>query len=154
MAAWSGVPTAIASSESAGAVSRVLAGEEEGTWVEPRTERLPARKLWIAFGQPSAGVLVVDEGAVDALVHGSRSLLPVGVTRVVGSFAAGAAVEVHDQVGHLIGKGLTRLDSMSLAGLLGRRSDTEAIHRDDLVVLVASTLEAGESPPRRLPADA
>jgi glutamate 5-kinase len=154
IAAWSGVPTVVASSETEGVVARVLAGEDEGTWVEPRTERLPSRKLWIAFGQPSAGVLVADDGAVEALVHGSRSLLPVGITRISGSFAAGAAVEIHDRRGQLIGKGLSRLDSISLTDLLGKRSDTEAIHRDDLVILVHGSVEAGEPAPRRLPADA
>lgn len=136
MAAWSGVPTVVAAATTERIIDRVLAGESVGTWVEPRSERLPARKLWIAFGQPSMGVLVVDQGAVRALVENSKSLLPVGVVAVRGSFQAGTAVEVHDESGRLVAKGLTQIDSVGLDDLLGKRSDVEAVHRDDLVVLV------------------
>ena len=135
MAAWSGVPTVVAAASAERVVERVLKGEEVGTWVEPRPERMPARKLWIAFGQPSSGVLVIDDGAVLALVGASRSLLPVGIVAVRGSFAAGAAVEVHDARGQLVAKGIVRMDASSLIATRGQRSELEAIHRDDLVVL-------------------
>jgi glutamate 5-kinase len=135
MAAWSGVPTVVASATAPGVVERVLAGEEVGTWVEPRQERLPARKLWIAFGQPSSGVLVIDDGAVNALVERAGSLLPVGVVEVVGTFPAGAGVEVVDNDGDLVAKGIVQMDAATLSATKGRRHEAEAIHRDDLVVL-------------------
>lgn len=135
MAAWSGIPTVVASAVAERIIERVVAGEKVGTWVEPQPHRLPARKLWIAFGQPSSGVLVIDAGAVQALVARSKSLLPVGVKSVRGTFPAGAAVEIHDDFGGLVAKGLTQLDSASLASLVGKKSAVEAVHRDDLVVL-------------------
>lgn len=135
MAAWSGVPTVVAAATTEGIFEKVVRGEEVGTWVEPREERLPARKLWIAFGQPSSGVLVIDDGAVRALVDASRSLLPVGVVNVKGAFPSGAGVEVHDQAGQLVAKGIVRIDSASIDEAKGKRSEREAIHRDDLVVL-------------------
>jgi len=135
MAAWSGVPTVIASATAADVVNRVLAGEEVGTWVAPREERLPARKLWIAFGQPSAGVVIIDDGAVAALVGAARSLLSVGVVEVLGKFIAGAGVEVHDRSGGLVAKGIVQMDASTLTATMGQRSKVEAIHRDDLVIL-------------------
>jgi glutamate 5-kinase len=135
IAAWSGVPTVVARSSLSEVVERVLRGEEVGTWVEPQPARLPARKLWIAFGQPAAGTLVIDEGAVRALVERTGSLLPVGITEVKGSFPAGAGVEVVDPQGRLVAKGLVEMSSGDLIRLRGRRSELEAIHRDDLVVL-------------------
>jgi glutamate 5-kinase len=135
MAAWSGVPTVVASATATDVVERVLAGEEVGTWVDPREERLPARKLWIAFGQPSAGVLVIDDGAVSALVERDRSLLPVGVVDVVGTFPVGSGVEVVDGGGGLVAKGIVQMDAATLSATKGRRHETEAIHRNDLVVL-------------------
>ena len=135
MAAWSGVPTVVASAQAADVVSRVVAGENIGTWVDPRPDRLPARKLWIAFGLPSSGSLTIDEGAVTALVDRAKSLLPVGVVGLRGSFPSGVAVEVLDQAGQLVAKGLARMGSEELGGLIGKRSPLEAIHRDDLVVL-------------------
>ncbi len=137
MAAFSGIPTVIGPADNPGAVSMAVAGEDIGTWVRPRPQRMPARKLWIAFGQPAAGTVVVDAGARHALVEDRRSLLPVGVSSVSGSFAPGEAVEVHDQSGALIAKGLVRLSSSELNAVIGRRSEVgELINRDDLVVLV------------------
>ncbi|MGH8927161.1 MAG: glutamate 5-kinase [Acidimicrobiia bacterium] len=135
MAAWSGVPTVVASATAGNVIERVVAGEDVGTWVEPRAERLPARKLWIAFGRSSAGGLVIDDGAVVALVEKARSLLPVGVVEVQGFFRSGSAVEVLDSSAGLVAKGLVQMDSSQLTELRGKRSQTEAIHRDDLVVL-------------------
>ena len=138
MAAWSGIPTVIAAASNPAAVSAAIAGEDVGTWVEPRPDRLPARKLWIAFGQPSEGTLHVDAGAVRALVHDGRSLLPVGITGVDGTFGVGSAVEVKGPDGALVAKGISRMSADYLAPMVGERSDFgEAIHRDDLVVLVA-----------------
>jgi glutamate 5-kinase len=135
MAAWSAVPTVIASSQSPDLLTRALAGAKVGTWVDPRPQKLAARKLWIAFGLTPIGTVVVDEGAVSALVDHARSLLPVGVTEVRGSFPEGAAVEIVGPDDALVGKGLVALDSVSLVGLVGQRGPREAVHRDDLVVL-------------------
>jgi glutamate 5-kinase len=135
MAAWSGVPTVVASAVADGVIARVVAGEDIGTWVDPQAEKLPARKLWIAFGLASSGSLTIDDGAVVALVERARSLLPVGVVAVTGSFPEGVAVEVLDPRGHLVAKGLVQMGSHELSGLIGKRSELEAIHRDDLVVL-------------------
>lgn len=148
MAAWSGVPTIIAPAADPSAVKRAVSGEDVGTWVEPHTRKLPARKLWIAFGQPSSGRVRIDEGAIDAIVKRGRSLLSVGVIDVEGRFGPGSAVEVIDGGGSVVAKGMTRLSSTEIADAAGRRSDDlvnigsrggEIIHRDDLVILVART---------------
>lgn len=140
MAAWSGIPTVIADASQPGIVVRAVAGEDVGTWIEPHESGLPARKLWIAFGQPAEGRVIIDAGAVDALVGRGKSLLAVGVTAVEGSFEAGAAVEVLSE-GNLVAKGVASLSSDEIAAGAGR-SSAEAggvvIHRDQLVVLVGN----------------
>lgn len=143
MAAWSGIPTVIARSARPGVVRSIIDGEETGTYVLPGTARLPARKLWLAFGQQPEGRLRIDDGAVRALVRRGSSLLSVGVVGVEGDFAAGAAVEVYDPAGSLVGKGLVSAGSSELRLRMGKRSTEigsvgEVIHRDHLVVLVAS----------------
>ena len=146
MAAWSGVPTVIAGSQEPRVAVRAAAGDPVGTWIEPHGSRLPSRKLWIAFGQPAEGSLWVDRGAASAILSRGSSLLPVGITEIRGSFDEGAAVEVFDPAGNLVGKGLVTLSSKALAPLLGRHSSSvpmegwggEVIHRDDLVILVDS----------------
>ena len=87
---------------------------------------------------------MVDAGAARALRAGA-SLLPVGVTRVEGHFARGAAVAIKDDSGTLIGKGVTAYssdDAARIAGLqsdaveaqLGYRGRPALVHRDDLIL--------------------
>ncbi len=146
MAAWSGIPTVIAPASEADAVALAVRGHEVGTWVEPHSSKLTARKLWIAFGLPAEGRVVVDAGAAAALVNHGRSLLAVGVRSVEGQFGAGAAVEVLAPDGDLIGKGLVGLDSHRMVDGAGKHSSEiggEVIHRDDLVVLVSPQSSSG-----------
>ena len=71
--------------------------------VVPRTRRLPARKLWIAFAVGSAGIVVVDEGQAGAAGAGV-SLLPAGVTGVKGSFEADEASRSRGRTGVVFAK--------------------------------------------------
>jgi glutamate 5-kinase len=144
IATWSGVRTVIADGRRHGVVADALAAEPGvGTVFRPRPGRLPARKLWIAFALGASGTLVVDEGARRALVTGGRSLLPAGVTGCRGRFEPEDAVEIAGPEGAVFAKGLVQCPSDRSAEWLGRRSDelpadlpSEAVHRDDLVVLV------------------
>jgi glutamate 5-kinase len=143
IAAWSGVRTVIAAADREGVLAGAVAGEAGvGTVVRPRPKRLGARKLWIAFAVGSSGTVVVDAGARAALLERNVSLLPAGVVRVSGRFAAGDAVEVAGPDGRPFAKGLAQLGSAQLAGVAGRRTAEldegvphEVVHRDDLVVL-------------------
>ena len=138
MAAYSGIPTVVTAADEPEAVRRAVAGEDLGTWVEPRSTSLGARKLWIAFSLPALGVLRVDEGAASAIVGGGRSLLAAGVTAVEGEFARSDAVEIYDVAGRLIGKGLAGLAAATLREVLGQHASVAggaAVHRDDLIVL-------------------
>ncbi len=79
IAAWSGVSTVIASASRPNVVVDAVAGVAGvGTVVRARPQRLPARKLWIAFSVVARGSVVVDLGARRALEHG-KSLLTAGV---------------------------------------------------------------------------
>lgn len=135
IAAFSRIPTVVASATSS--LVSVAAGEDIGTWVEPLSSALPARKLWIAFCQTAKGEIVVDEGAERALVGGGTSLLPVGVVAARGRFGAGDTVDVLATSGRLLGRGLARMPIAELADRLGKRGGEEAIHRDDLVLFVS-----------------
>lgn len=58
-----------------------------------RTQKLHDRRRWV-LSLPVHGRLYVDKGAADAIVNGKKSLLAVGIRRVVGQFGAGEAVSV------------------------------------------------------------
>jgi glutamate 5-kinase len=142
IAAWSGVRTVIAAATRPDvlrdAVDQVPG---VGTTVHARDNQLSARKLWIAFALPSAGRIQVDAGAVRALSQRGTSLLAAGVTAVDGQFEALEAVEIVDESGNVVAKGLTRLNAQSVQELAGRRSSElvgrsgEIVHCDDLVIL-------------------
>ncbi len=138
MAAWSGVPTVIADATARDVVIKAAGGEEIGTWIAPHESRLTARKLWIAFGLPSEGRIVVDDGAAAALTDRGKSLLAVGVVEVSGAFSIGDAVEVVTTGGVMIGKGIVGMSAEEVASHIGAHTDVTGgavIHRDDLVVL-------------------
>ncbi len=143
IAAWSGVRAVIAQASREGVLEAVVQGTAGvGTVVLPKSSRLPARKLWIAFAVGSSGTIVVDEGARDALVERGVSLLAAGVHSVTGRFEADDAVEIAGPDGRVFAKGLCRLSSLDLQQVAGKRTTDlpesmphEVVHRDDLVVL-------------------
>jgi len=142
IAAWSGVRAVIAGADVPGVIVDAIEGRPVGTAVRPRPERLPSRKLWIAFALAASGRIVVDDGARRALCADNRSLLPAGVRAVEGDFDVDAAVEIVDPTGRPFAKGIVRYAAAPLRAVAGRRTGDlpdglphEVVHRDDLVVL-------------------
>lgn len=120
---------------------------EEGarcSWFYPSASPATMRKQWIAGTLQPAGELYVDDGAAAALGRG-KSLLPAGVTRIVGPFQRGDALIVRNPAGKEIARGLVAYSSADADRLRGRKSSEieallgfqgrdELIHRDDLVL--------------------
>ncbi len=143
IAAWSGVKAVIAQASRPDVLLAAVAGEPgAGTVIHPKSRRLPARKLWIAFAVGSSGTIVVDEGARHALLERGVSLLAAGVQGVKGTYEIDDAVEIAGPDGQVFAKGLTRISSTRLQEVAGLRTSEmpegvphEVVHRDDLVVL-------------------
>lgn len=146
LAARSGCATVIASGKGEQVLNRLRAGESLGTLLLPDHDRLTARKQWLAGHLQHAGRLVLDEGAVQALRQGGRSLLPVGVRAVKGSFQRGEVVACEDQQGQTVAVGIVNygaVEAQRIAGLpseriqevLGYLQGPELIHRDHLVLV-------------------
>ena len=90
-----GIPVVIANSRRENVLLDVLAGKDVGTYFKPLS-RMSAVKRWIAYGAAVKGTIHVNEGAKKAILEGS-SLLPVGVTKVVGIFDVGDVVSIEDE---------------------------------------------------------
>ncbi len=103
IATMCGIPVVIANSRRENVIVDILAGKGVGTYFKPQT-RMPAVKRWIAYGAAVKGQIHVNEGAKKAILDGS-SLLPVGVTRVVGHFKACDVVSLVDPEGVEFAKG-------------------------------------------------
>ena len=145
MAAAADVRTVIANGARPGVLAAVAAREPVGTLVTPSRSRTSAFKLWLRYAKPVRGTLEVDAGAVRALASGGGSLLPVGVTAIHGSFAAGDAVAIVDAAGAEVARGLTTMSARDLRRARGLRSEEsralvpqledEVVHRDRLVLI-------------------
>jgi glutamate 5-kinase len=127
-------------------LEQALAGADVGTWFAPTGSRRASRLLWLAHATRPRGRLRLDAGAVAAVVERRLSLLPAGVVGVDGDFAAGDPVDLCDEKGHAVARGLVNYGSTELPGLLGRSTrelarelgpayEREVVHRDDLVLL-------------------
>jgi glutamate 5-kinase len=143
IAAGAGVPTLLAHADAAAAA---LAGEDVGTCFHSTGTRAPARLLWLAHATTPRGGLVLDPGAVTAVVQRRTSLLPAGITAVEGEFAAGDPVDLLDPDGQPVARGLVAYDAAEIPPLLGKSTrelgrtlgsaySREVVHRDDLVLL-------------------
>ena len=143
MASGSGIGVTICDGTVAGTLLAAARGERIGTAFTGRDDRAPSFKLWLRWATPAQGRIVVDDGAGRVLRERGSSLLPVGIIGVEGSFAAGAPVEVVDDLG-IVGKGISEHSSEILQRLVGKRSSEiaqilpggaeEAIHRDRFVL--------------------
>lgn len=138
VATFSGVGVVVGPAARDDVIQQTVSGSAVGTYFHPRPHRASARRLWIAFGTPPRGTVVVDPGARKAVVEDKRSLLAAGIVDVRGGFQAGDTVDV--QEGDVVfARGLVRYSAEELAGAKGRTSAElsagEAINRDQLVVL-------------------
>lgn len=123
----------------------VLEKKELGTFF-PAMKRLQAKKQWLTFISRPRGKVIVNEGAMKAIVEENKSLLPVGVIDVEGTFKRGDVVRIiYD--GKEFARGLTNYDSDELKLIMGHRSSEieeilgykgyeEVIHRDNLALLL------------------
>jgi glutamate 5-kinase len=143
IAGGAGIPVVLTAADRAGAA---LAGEPVGTLFHPTGKRRPTRLLWLAHATEPKGTLVLDDGAVRAVTERRASLLAAGVTGATGTFVAGEPVDLTDQAGRPVARGLVNFDAEEIPALLGRSShelkrelgaayEREVVHRDDLVLL-------------------
>ena len=128
----SGIPMVIASGKKKAVLARILQGEEEGTMFVAQPAKLAGRKRWIAFFHHAKGALFVDDGAAKALRENGKSLLPPGVARCEGEFAAGEVVRICDLNGTEFARGICDFDS---AAVKARQTAEVLVHRDNLVIL-------------------
>ncbi|CAB4941937.1 unannotated protein [freshwater metagenome] len=143
IATSAGIPVVLTSAARA---VKALAGEPVGTLFHPTAERMGTRLLWLAHATAGRGSLTLDPGAVHAVVQRRLSLLAAGITAVEGAFVAGDPVDLLDENGNAVARGLVNFDATELPGLLGRSThdlarelgpayEREVVHRDDLVLL-------------------
>lgn len=141
-----GIEVIIAAGSAPNVVFDSLSDSPQGTRFLPCEEALENRKRWILAGPAASGDIMIDDGAVNAVVAKGSSLLAKGVVHVGGQFARGDVVRVTNRHGKLIARGIASYSSHDMAKIVGKHSKdiigilgydygNQVLHRDDMVVI-------------------
>ncbi|HEX2970990.1 MAG TPA: glutamate 5-kinase [Tepidisphaeraceae bacterium] len=134
----------VANGRSKSVLLSILSFELVGTLFVPYPKKRTARTRWIGSARP-VGAVVVDDGAVTAVVKKNRSLLPAGVVSVEGLFEQGDLIAIKAPDGRMIARGLSNYSSAGVEQVLGKKTSEvrsllgkaaydEVIHRNNMVV--------------------
>ncbi|MEJ5301690.1 MAG: glutamate 5-kinase [Thermodesulforhabdaceae bacterium] len=141
-----GIPLIIAPGRERDVLIRLMKGECLGTLFIPDKKLYQGRKIWLAHIPHPAGDLVLDDGAVDAVVRKGKSLLPAGIKEVRGNFGVGAPVRCLDSSERVVAIGLSNYRSSEIEkikgchtaeieSILGYKHSDEVIHRNNLALV-------------------
>lgn len=139
LAAMGGCPTVIANGRVDDVITRIADGEAIGTRLTTNdADKIIAKKQWLAAHLRMAGRLVLDAGAVNAIVNHGKSLLLVGVRELQGDFAEGDVVECVDEQGVRVAVGQVSISAQAAHDALANQSAQNLIilHRDNMAVVV------------------
>lgn len=144
IATKAGVEMIIASGAEPQNLLDLIDGHGEATYFRTKNGPMELRKVWLESTTKPTGTVVVDAGAAEALTKRGSSLLPSGIIDVKGEFLRGAIIEITDESGKALGKGISRYNSNELLLIRHLKSDEieaklgfshgVAIHRNDLVL--------------------
>lgn len=141
-----GIEVIIAAGSAENVVATSISHSPQGTKFVALPDALENRKRWILAGPAALGDIIIDDGAVKAVVERGSSLLGKGIIKVTGQFARGEVARVKNRAGQLVAKGIVSYSNKDLVKIIGKHSKdinailgyeygSEVIHRDDLVVI-------------------
>jgi glutamate 5-kinase len=142
-----GIETYILNGSRSEIFEKLLKGENPGTRFKAKQAATKARKHWLKHTLKSNGQVLLDAGAVNAVINKGASLLPSGINHIVGDFVAGESVDIIDiSTQNIIAKGICQYSQRDLLRIMGCKSSEiidilgccpskVIIHRDDMVVL-------------------
>ncbi len=124
----------------------VLNDEQCATLFLPSERKMSSRHRWIAFTGQSAGRITIDSGAARAIVQKGKSLLAAGVVGVSGNFKEGDMVDIADDTGTILARGMVNFTAPQIEHIQGCKTADieqkigeiqfdEVIHRDNLVLI-------------------
>lgn len=142
-----GITTYILNGSKSSVFAALLQGENPGSRFSAKQTPVKAKKHWLKHTLKSHGSIVIDKGAIDALVNQGASLLAKGIIEIYGDFIKGESVNITAHCGtRVLAKGICQYSSQELEKLKGKNSnefaDTlgycaskEIVHRDDMVLI-------------------
>jgi glutamate 5-kinase len=107
--------------------------EKTGTVCTAKSVSKTARQKWLASGSLVIGSIIVDEGAQKALLK-RKSLLAVGVTKIIQAFEQGEAFEITGQDGNAFAVARAKISSRSLEKNM-KQQNLMLAHADEIVLV-------------------
>ncbi len=104
-------------------IKKIFAGEELGTMFLPQGEFLSDKKRWIGYATNIIGKIVVNNGAKKALIEKRKSLLPIGVLKVINKFDKGDVISILDENEKEFARGIVNYNSEACKKVIGCHSD-------------------------------
>ncbi|MEN9673371.1 MAG: hypothetical protein RL553_1636 [Planctomycetota bacterium] len=146
LATMAGESVIMANGSIPGVLDSIFAGDLIGTLFLAADQNMTAWKRWLGWAARPQGKIILDAGALVALCSKGKSLLPIGVASVSGTFHKGAVVSLCNLEGEEFGRGLSNYSATDIAKIAGKKSDKiiellgilpyeEVIHRDNLVIV-------------------
>ena len=143
IASESGCDTIICRGTKKNPISEYLK-KETGTIFKGKVNNDKGFKKWLAGTIKVKGDIFLDNGAVEAISKGA-SILPSGIQKISGKFFKGDIINIKNQNGKKIGKGVSYYDSSELSKILGKKTSeikkslgydgrNEIVHRDYLTL--------------------
>lgn len=144
VAGSAGIEVIIAAGNKENVIIDAVNNQAVGTRFLPQKTPLEHRKHWL-YGAPNAGKVILDDGAVNAILNNGSSLLPKGIVAVEKDFSRGEVIDICDKSGKRIARGVSRYNSDALKQIAGHHSQeinqiigyeygAVAVHRDDMLI--------------------
>ncbi|MBL4911119.1 MAG: glutamate 5-kinase [Alteromonadaceae bacterium] len=142
-----GIATYIINGTNSHVFEQLLQQRNPGTHFVAKQDYAKAKKHWLKHTLRSNGELLLDAGAVNAVINNGASLLPSGISALNGNFVAGDSVNLLDNnTKKIIAKGICQYNANDLQRikgcnsekiypLLGYCTSQVIVHRNDLVIL-------------------
>lgn len=142
-----GIPVLLARAEAAAELlAPSNAGPSMGTAFAATGRRTGTRLLWLRYAANAVGSLVLDGGAVAAVVGRRKSLLPAGIVAAQGDFESGDVVDLTDSDGIVVARGFVSYDAAELPDIIGHQlaelpaaRRRPVVHADDVVMMAKGT---------------
>lgn len=135
-AAAVGIETFIVNGKRKNVIVDVLEGQKIGTYFKAE-KNISSIKKWIAYqeGEKKA-IIYINKGAVAVLSSTEKvsSLLPIGITKIVGVFEKGDIVQIVNEEESFVGIGIAKYDSQKAQSVVGQKGAKALVHYDYLFI--------------------
>ena len=128
-----GIPVHIANGKAKDVLFDIMAQKETGTLFKPK-KNVSSIKKWVAHSEGFIkGTVYIDSGAAKALLSAKpTSLLPVGITKIEGSFKKGDIIRISNNEGRQLGVGRAQYNSEKATELMHKKNEKALVHYDYL----------------------